>query len=93
MATLEIGSSSSKCSACKKGANPYESRHDTVWEYSPDSGQPGCGEEFDHATIVYMNGYETGAQMINRLMHRGFAPNLSIDQWSAFGVGDFKFGV
>jgi hypothetical protein len=90
MATLEVGSSSSRCSDCKQGANPHETHHNTVWEYSPDSGRPGCGAEYDRVSVGYYNGSETPQQMLQRLKYRrGFAPNVPDEYWHIFS---FDFG-
>lgn len=90
MATLEIGSSSSRCSTCKQGANPHETHHITVWEYGPNTGRPGCGAKFDHATLMYYNGSgETREQTLQRLKYgRGLGANIPDDNWNIFTFGE-----
>ena len=46
MAVLIVGTWRSFCNACGEGADPNEKTHDTVLEYSPKTGRPGCGETF-----------------------------------------------
>jgi hypothetical protein len=44
MATIEIGSFSSKCGNCGKSASPSDDGHTTIYGYGPENGSPGCGE-------------------------------------------------
>jgi len=51
--TLYIDPSRSTCGGCGQGANPKELCHDTVFEYSPDSGRPGCGQRYVFVSSNY----------------------------------------
>lgn len=50
---LEVSGWSSRCGACRRGASPEEKAHDTIREYGPDNGKPGCGAVFTHITSEY----------------------------------------
>lgn len=50
---LLIGSSSSDCGMCGKGANPYAKTHDRIMAYGPNNGEPGCGVEWTQVTSFY----------------------------------------
>jgi len=52
MATLIVGSFSSKCGACGKGADPNETHHNTVLGYGPK--QDGCGALFTELDCSYI---------------------------------------
>ena len=92
MATLIINSSSSKCSDCQRGANPSEDSHQTIFEYGPETGSQGCGAVWDHVSVPYINGSETGPEMIHRLKYSwGFAKNVPDENWSVFGMDNFRF--
>lgn len=53
MAILSIGRSSSRCLSCKRGANPNETGHITIAEYSDHTGSPGCGEAWTAVSMEY----------------------------------------
>lgn len=55
MNILYINPSDSRCGACGQGANPNEKQHDTVFEYSPNTGRPGCGAKYDAVSSHYVN--------------------------------------
>lgn len=53
--TLLVGSSSTECNNCGKGANPHDKTHDLQYFYGPESGKlPGCGIEWKFITPTYM---------------------------------------
>lgn len=94
MATLIINSSSSQCGDCRRGAKPSEEGHFTVLGYNVVPGEEGCGATWDRVSIPYINGYETGPQMIQRLKYEwGFATNVPDENWSVFGMDNYTFGV
>ncbi len=66
MSTLLVGRSNTDCRACNRGASPDQITHDTIYEYSPDTGKPGCGVKFTHiySTYVYwtVDGVDAGEQ-------------------------------
>lgn len=47
-ATLIISGWSSRCNACRKGANPYDKTHTTVLGYGVSEGEVGCGVRWTH---------------------------------------------
>lgn len=51
---LIINRSDSKCGNCGQGANPREIAHDTIIEYSPNTGRPGCKAKFTHVESHYV---------------------------------------
>lgn len=50
-----VGRSSSKCGKCRRGCNPTALAHDTIIEYGPETGQPGCGAKFLYCINTYIN--------------------------------------
>ena len=52
MGTLNIGTWSSKCEECGKGADPSEKTHDTILGYGAKN-EVGCGVEWTHVTTGY----------------------------------------
>lgn len=55
MNILFIDRSNSRCGACGKGADPAEKQHDTIIEYSPNTGRPGCGAIYEAVSTNYVN--------------------------------------
>lgn len=55
MATLEIGTWSSKCLECNGGADPNEKTHKTLMGYGVKEGEKGCGVKWDTVTTGYVN--------------------------------------
>lgn len=52
---LDIGTWSSKCLACGKGADPAEECHDRRLGYRSKVGEKGCGKKFTHVTTDYLH--------------------------------------
>lgn len=60
---VSVGRSSSKCGHCGRGASCHALAHDTIIEYGPDTGKPGCGAIFLWCTPTYTTGlYMQGAK-------------------------------
>lgn len=55
LAHVIVGGTSSKCSFCRRGADPTALAHDTIVEYGPDTGKPGCGATFLWCTSTYVS--------------------------------------
>lgn len=53
MATVQIGSSMSKCLGCGKSAGPDDDGHTTIYGYGPENGKPGCGEPWTAVELEY----------------------------------------
>jgi len=51
--TLIINRSNSRCGNCNRGASTEQRIHDTIYEYSPDTGAVGCGTEFRYVASDY----------------------------------------
>ena len=62
MSYIRINRSDSRCDACGRGADMYETGHYTIREYGEENGQPGCGVEWDGVTSDYLNIPEQIAQ-------------------------------
>lgn len=64
-AVLQIGTTSSSCSACNRGADPYEKTHETALGYfessildNPDAPErKGCGARYVKVASLYMGLY------------------------------------
>lgn len=55
-ATLMIGLSSSTCSNCHRGCNPYESHHYTILSYNRALGNSsGCGARYTAMVGTYLD--------------------------------------
>jgi hypothetical protein len=55
-AVLFIDPTRSTCGSCGRGADPRETHHDTIIEYSIDSGSEGCHAEFKYVATNYTGG-------------------------------------
>ena len=62
MAVLFINRNDSECGSCRRGADPYETSHDTMLGYVP-AGTKGCGEPFTAVSTHYL-----GLNMKERVM-------------------------
>lgn len=51
MATMEIGSWYTKCSACGRDTD-WSPTHEVLLGYGPDNGKPGCGAVFDAVSFT-----------------------------------------
>lgn len=54
MAKLIINRFDSRCAACGKGADPFETTHNSIVTYGSLNGLPGCGAYFTHVTSHYI---------------------------------------
>jgi hypothetical protein len=52
-ATVIVGPSRSTCAECGRGADWRAKAHDTIVEYGPDTGKPGCGAVWTHVDSDY----------------------------------------
>jgi hypothetical protein len=50
---LSIGTFSSECLACGKGADLNEESHETAMGYGVKPGTKGCGKKYTHVTSMY----------------------------------------
>lgn len=53
MTVLYINRNDSRCGACNRGALMSEKAHDTICEYGPETGSPGCGAVFTQLDSEY----------------------------------------
>lgn len=81
MATIEIGSWSSKCLNCGKGADPSETGHYRELGYSTPPNTAGCGEKWDEVSISYV--YENMEETVEYLKAHRF-PHLASLKWNYF---------
>lgn len=64
MATLIIGTWSSKCENCGKSCDPHEKTHETCLGWSEkERAQKGCGVTYTHVTTYYTHLLKTAQRM------------------------------